>query len=247
MDYIILISSLVQISLDPFYRTIKGFAVLFEKDWVGYGFQFAKRSNNQVYHLKHDMKDKRQDEEESPLFILFLDCLHQFINQFPCSFEYDTKLLAFLSEEYQSNKYGTFLYDSDQERATDKTQTHTVSIWSEVFENQNSFLNPYYKMNQTKPNLFINFSLFKLRVWQEYFFKYDVKQILPNDSYNRYEERRKLTETYKDLNNKVKSLSGFLLKLKSNLNLSSEQLTSKLKESTLKELNELKGKAVKEN
>jgi hypothetical protein len=35
--------SLAQIIIDPYYRTIKGFMVLVEKDWIYFGHQFAKR------------------------------------------------------------------------------------------------------------------------------------------------------------------------------------------------------------
>ena len=35
--------ALAQIMLDPFYRTIKGFQIIIEKDWMYFGHQFAKR------------------------------------------------------------------------------------------------------------------------------------------------------------------------------------------------------------
>lgn len=35
--------ALAAIILDPFYRTIEGFAILIEKDWIHFGHQFSVR------------------------------------------------------------------------------------------------------------------------------------------------------------------------------------------------------------
>lgn len=37
------LASLAALCMDPYYRTIKGFAVLIEKDWVSFGHQFQER------------------------------------------------------------------------------------------------------------------------------------------------------------------------------------------------------------
>lgn len=37
------IVSLAELAIDPYFRTIEGFFVLIEKDWVYFGHQFALR------------------------------------------------------------------------------------------------------------------------------------------------------------------------------------------------------------
>lgn len=42
-DYIPLVSSLVQIAMDPHCRSIEGFQALVEREWVTFGHRFADR------------------------------------------------------------------------------------------------------------------------------------------------------------------------------------------------------------
>ena len=126
---------LIQIFLDPFYRTLKGFGILIEKDFVSFGHQFA---------LRNGCYSEKKENEMSPIFIQFLFCVYQLINQFPTCFEFNEYLLLFLSHEIYNNKYGNFLFNSEYSFHQNSAKELTISIWTEVLENKYKYFNPYY-------------------------------------------------------------------------------------------------------
>merc|ERR1711871_1923731 len=42
------ITSLIQIMLDPYYRTVEGFAILIEKEWCAFGHKFGTRCGHKI-------------------------------------------------------------------------------------------------------------------------------------------------------------------------------------------------------
>lgn len=54
-DLSCIVASLVQVMLDPYFRTITGFQSLIQKEWVMAGYQFLDRCN----HLKRSEKEVR--------------------------------------------------------------------------------------------------------------------------------------------------------------------------------------------
>ncbi|KAJ9089336.1 phosphatidylinositol-3-phosphatase ymr1 [Entomophthora muscae] len=161
-----------EICLDPYYRTIRGFATLIEKEFVSFGFKFRSRcghlcksksfvdnslvalnhtsspsllSNMQNRFLQYSSARPSQDKETCPIFHQFLDCTFQLWIQNPTAFEFNEKLLLFLYEQVYACQYGTFLFDCEMEMRTHPgLTTKTYSIWSHVFSNIESFLNPIY-------------------------------------------------------------------------------------------------------
>ncbi|XP_006902999.1 PREDICTED: myotubularin-related protein 10 [Elephantulus edwardii] len=105
------VASLIQVMLDPYFRTIIGFQSLIQKEWVMAGYQFLDRCN----HLK-------RSEKESPLFLLFLDATWQLLEQYPAAFEFSETYLAVLYDSTRISLFGTFLFNCPHQRVKQSTE-----------------------------------------------------------------------------------------------------------------------------
>ncbi len=56
------LSSLAQLILDDHYRTLLGFEILVEKEWLSFGHKFAERNTH------YDVQKKNKNREYSPIF-----------------------------------------------------------------------------------------------------------------------------------------------------------------------------------
>ena len=130
--------------LDPFYRTISGFAVLIEKDWCSFGHKFAQRHG----HGRAAGKQDHEAEERSPVFLQFLECVYQLMLQHPLAFEYDSRLLELVADELFACRFGTFLFDCERERAVARVKSQTVSLWTFVNINRAQFINALYRESE---------------------------------------------------------------------------------------------------
>jgi myotubularin-related protein 1/2 len=90
--------SLAELLLDPYYRTIVGFEVLMEKEWLSYGHKFAQRNG-------HQEGQKLNSSERSPIFLQFLDCVSQILSQFPNYFEFNEYFLIAIMDNMTSCRF----------------------------------------------------------------------------------------------------------------------------------------------
>ncbi|XP_044738070.1 myotubularin-related protein 10-B isoform X2 [Chrysoperla carnea] len=142
-DMCCLISSLTQILLDPFWRTILGFQTLVQKEWVALGHPFDKRLGFIL---------SKTGNERSPLFLLFLDCVWQLLQQYPCAFEFTETYLTTVWDSAHISIFDTFLFDSERRRlmaTEDKSNPITLRSvwdWNEQFSEKDIalFRNPLF-------------------------------------------------------------------------------------------------------
>uniref|UniRef100_A0A667ZRL9 phosphatidylinositol-3,5-bisphosphate 3-phosphatase n=1 Tax=Myripristis murdjan TaxID=586833 RepID=A0A667ZRL9_9TELE len=116
------IAALSKLLLDPYYRTIEGFQVLVEAEWLDFGHKFADRCGHG--------ENSEDLNERCPVFLQWLDCVHQLQRQFPCSFEFNEAFLVKLVQHTYSCLFGTFLCNSGKEREDRHVQERTCSVWS---------------------------------------------------------------------------------------------------------------------
>lgn len=116
-DMSCVISSLTQVLLDPFYRTITGIQTLIQKDWVSLGHPFSDRMGH-VFSV---------NSEKSPIFLLFLDCVWQLLQQFPENFEYSETFLTTIWDSVFLPIFDTFQFNCEYDR---HNAIHNVSFLS---------------------------------------------------------------------------------------------------------------------
>ena len=158
-------SSLTQILLDPFYRTFEGFATLIEKDWCAFGHKFKDRCG-------HGLDFNIASDERSPIFVQFLDAVHQLLVQFPTAFEFSDRLLVFLADHVYSCLYGNFIGNSYRQRHVElNVKERTRCIWSVVMQQKDIFGNS--KFAPWSRPLWPTCALKRLVLWNRYFLRFD--------------------------------------------------------------------------
>ena len=170
-----------QLLIDPYFRTIKGYLTLIEKDFLSFGHQFRLRNG-------YYSKEEKSENQTSPILFQFLDATHQLLVQYPMYFEFNMKFLIFIANSINSGLYGTFLYNCDKDREKQNAKTKTMSCWTEILNNINQYKNQFYEEKARKIYFLTpNFSMHRIRLWDEYFLPFT--QINLNISYDNYVNR----------------------------------------------------------
>ncbi|XP_066496387.1 myotubularin-related protein 1 isoform X3 [Tiliqua scincoides] len=160
------LTSLAMLMLDSYYRTIRGFEVLLEKEWMSFGHRFALR----VGHGDDD----HADADRSPIFLQFIDCVWQMTKQFPAAFEFNELFLITILDHLYSCLFGTFLYNSEHQRIKEEISTRTVSLWAYINSQLDEFSNPFY-VNYENHVLYPVASISHLELWVSYYVRWNPR------------------------------------------------------------------------
>ncbi|XP_078067488.1 phosphatidylinositol-3,5-bisphosphate 3-phosphatase MTMR8 isoform X1 [Mustelus asterias] len=196
-DRTVQVCSLAALLLDSYYRSIKGFMVLVEKEWISMGHKFSQRCG----HLEGDPK------EVSPVFTQFLECTWHLMEQFPCAFEFNERYLLEIHDHVFSCQFGNFIGNCQKERQELKFQEKTYSLWPFLLEKQYLYQNPLYKPSAVNVVLKPITAPFNFKFWCGMYNRFDrgmqPRQSVLDCLHVSMKQKVELEGTVADLNQKL--------------------------------------------
>lgn len=167
------LASLSQICLDPHFRSIQGFFQLIEKEWTWFGHKFQTRTGFGSHQF--------DDDQRSPIFLQWIDCVWQLLRQFPREFEFNAAFLLELVDQMHSCRFGTFLMNSEKQRLRLQTKKRTMSLWTYFIlqGTPDRFKNSSYSIAEgTRVVLFPAFLVRKLALWDEFWLRWNSLDVI---------------------------------------------------------------------
>uniref|UniRef100_A0A3P9I1R7 Zgc:154055 n=1 Tax=Oryzias latipes TaxID=8090 RepID=A0A3P9I1R7_ORYLA len=164
-DCSLLISTLAQLIVDPSCRSLEGFLALLEREWLQGGHPFQQR-------CAHSAFSHTRLQQESPVFLLLLDCVWQLWRQFPLALGFSEVLLLRLATEAYASDYGTFLCNNDQERCAAGVKDRTHCLFQSLLKptERDYYSNPLYE--PTELAIWPSVHPQSLQLWKGFFLRW---------------------------------------------------------------------------
>lgn len=177
LDSTLQVTSLAQVILDPDCRTVRGFEALVEREWIQAGHPFASRCSKSAF-------SQGKHKYAGPVFLLFIDCVWQIYQQFPCSFEFNEQFLIMLFENAYASQFGTFLCNNEAERHRLKVKEKTFSLWTFINRPQilQTYMNPLHQHNTAV--IWPSVAPQSLTLWSKVYQRWEVGQTDNNGSWS---------------------------------------------------------------
>ncbi|XP_016839990.1 myotubularin-related protein 2 isoform X1 [Nasonia vitripennis] len=184
------LTALAMLLLDPYFRTIKGFEVLIEKEWLSFGHKFQQRIGHGDEH--------HSDADRSPVFVQFIDCVWQISQQFPNAFQFNEHFLTTILDHLYSCRFGTFLCSSERERVQERLKEKTVSLWSFINSQLPLYQNPLYWDSPNQQQVLIPVASMRyIRPWKSFYCRWNPSMRQQDPVYQRTRELLVLKEQLK--------------------------------------------------
>lgn len=114
-----------------------GFQSLIQKEWISLGHPFCSRLgliadtemeqvHLQINYMMPNVLLNCDVLPQSPMFLLFLDCVWQLTNQFPDKFEFTETYLTTLWDSCHIGVFDNFLFNSERDRRNAEMVNHRV-------------------------------------------------------------------------------------------------------------------------
>lgn len=161
------LSSLAQLLLDPYFRTLAGFAALIEKEWLSFGHKFTERYGH--------MDPSAENQQRAPIFHQFIDVVWQITRQFPLAFQFNEVFLLDILHHTTSCRFGTFLFECEKEREQAKVRERSQSLWTFLLAkpNRGRYHNTFYSPLLTNHRLIPATGARSIHLWEAFFLQYD--------------------------------------------------------------------------
>eukprot|EP00088_Acartia_fossae_P021552 TRINITY_DN22964_c0_g1_i2.p1 TRINITY_DN22964_c0_g1~~TRINITY_DN22964_c0_g1_i2.p1 ORF type:complete len:760 (-),score=125.48 TRINITY_DN22964_c0_g1_i2:175-2454(-) len=141
----IVVASLVQIFQEPEFRSRSGFELLIQNNWVSLGYPFSGDNLICAKGVQTGGTTPSNSSSMTPYFLIFLDCIHQLILQFPSLFEFRSVYLLDLLDTSFLPIFDTFIFDSEHDRHLAHRNPETPLNPSPAWHWQVQFTNNYIK------------------------------------------------------------------------------------------------------
>eukprot|EP01101_Sappina_pedata_P001024 TRINITY_DN11144_c0_g1_i1.p1 TRINITY_DN11144_c0_g1~~TRINITY_DN11144_c0_g1_i1.p1 ORF type:complete len:704 (-),score=108.75 TRINITY_DN11144_c0_g1_i1:100-2211(-) len=193
------VCALAQIMIDPYYRSLQGFQALIEKEWLGFGHKFTSRCS-------HGNPQFWSNNECAPIFLQWVDCVHQLQHQFPTAFEFNELFLFKLVEKVYSCEFGDFLCDDEKEREENHVRDTTLSFWMYIRAKSESGVFDNISFDPLQSRLRPKTSPKHIVFWDKYYHTYCEEHNYTNEQTEKILHKR--SSDNKQLSKEIEELKG---------------------------------------
>ncbi|GMR41607.1 hypothetical protein PMAYCL1PPCAC_11802 [Pristionchus mayeri] len=164
--------TLAKILVDPHYRTIEGLEELIRRDWIGYGHKFSDRNGI----------SGTDGNERCPVFLQWLDALHQIHHKFPTRFEYSMAYLVKLAVHTSSGLFTSFCFNTVQEMEStlESEGVPATPIWR-MLNSDKCYENALYDREAPRIRLSAPDNMQTMKLWNEVYRCQEVASLLSKE------------------------------------------------------------------